>query len=33
MDKTGRNGIRVGDILDKNWKIKYLKLTKKHLDI
>ena len=24
MDKTGRNGIRVGDILDKNWKIKYL---------
>ena len=33
MDKTGRNGIRVGDILDKNWKTKYLKLTKKHLDI
>ena len=33
MDKTGRNGIRVGDILDKNWKIKYLKLTKKHLNI
>ena len=33
MDKTGRNGIRVGDILDKDWKIKYLKLTKKHLDI
>ena len=33
MDKTGRNGIRVGDILDKGWKIKYLKLTKKHLDI
>ena len=33
MDKTGRNGIRVGDIMDKNWKIKYLKLTKKHLDI
>ena len=33
MDKTGRNGIRVGDILDKDWKLKYLKLTKKHLDI
>ena len=33
MDKTGRNGIRVGDILDKNWKIKYLNLTKKHLNI
>ena len=33
MDKTGRNGIRVGDILDKNWKTKYLKLTKKHLAI
>ena len=33
MDKTGRNGIRVGDILDKDWKIKYLNLTKKHLDI
>tara|TARA_B100000886_G_scaffold126296_1_gene85138 strand:- start:8234 stop:9520 length:1287 start_codon:yes stop_codon:yes gene_type:complete len=33
MDKTGRNGIRVGDILDKDWKIKYFKLTKKHLDI
>ena len=33
MDKTGRNGIRVGDILDKNWMIKYLNLTKKHLNI
>ena len=33
MDKTGRNGIRVGDILDKNWKTKYFKLTKKHLAI
>ncbi|PWH10567.1 adenylosuccinate synthase [Bacteroidetes bacterium SCGC AAA795-G10] len=33
MDKTGRNGIRVGDILSKNWKTKYLKLTKKHLGI
>ena len=33
MDKTGRNGIRVGDILDKNWMTKYLNLTKKHLNI
>ena len=33
MDKTGRNGIRVGDILNRDWKIKYFKLTKKHLDI
>ena len=33
MDKTGRNGIRVGDILDKNWLSKYLNLTKKHLNI
>ena len=33
MDKTGRNGIRVGDILNKNWKTKYFKLTKKHLAI
>ena len=33
MDKTGRNGIRVGDILDKNWMSKYLNLTKKHLNI
>ena len=33
MDKTGRNGIRVGDILDKNWLTKYLNLTKKHLNI
>ena len=33
MDKTGRNGIRVGDILDKNWMKKYLNLTKKHLNI
>ena len=33
MDKTGRNGIRVGDILNKNWKTKYFKLTKKHIAI
>ena len=31
MDKTGRNGIRVGDLLRKDWKIRYDLLTKKHL--
>ena len=30
MDKTGRNGLRVGDILSKNFKEKYDKLTAKH---
>ena len=30
MDKTGRNGIRVGDILLSNWKEKYNQLVKKH---
>ena len=33
MDKTGRNGIRVGDILDSNWKEKYKRLKEKHLDL
>ena len=31
MDKTGRNGMRVGDILTKKWKDSYMVLTKKHL--
>ena len=31
MDKTGRNGIRVGDLELENWKDKYEHLTKKHL--
>jgi adenylosuccinate synthase len=31
MDKTGRNGIRVGDLELENWKDKYNALTKKHL--
>ena len=31
MDKTGRNGIRVGDILASDWEEKYRKLAKKHL--
>ena len=30
MDKTGRNGLRIGDILSKNFKEKYDKLTHKH---
>ena len=33
MDKTGRNGIRVGDIFTESWNEKYKKLTKKHLEI
>lgn len=31
MDKTGRNGMRVGDILTKSWKDSYTALTQKHL--
>lgn len=31
MDKTGRNGIRVGDILAVNWKDRYQALVKKHI--
>lgn len=30
MDKTGRNGLRVGDILSKNFIEKYNKLVQKH---
>ena len=33
MDKTGRNGIRVGDLELDNWLEKYTKLTKKHLSM
>ena len=33
MDKTGRNGIRVGDIVNLNWKNKYQILKEKHLDL
>ena len=33
MDKTGRNGIRVGDIIDDNWQKKYNSLKEKHLNI
>jgi len=30
MDKTGRNALRVGDILDKNFTTQYIKLRMKH---
>ena len=30
MDKTGRNGIRVGDILANDWKDRYQTLVEKH---
>ena len=31
MDKTGRNGMRVGDLELDNWKEKYRALTEKHI--
>ena len=30
MDKTGRNGFRIGDLENDQWKNKYFELTKKH---
>ena len=30
MDKTGRNGFRIGDLENAQWKNKYYELTKKH---
>ena len=33
MDKTGRNGLRMGDILLPNFKAKYFALKAKHLDM
>jgi len=30
MDKTGRNGFRIGDLESTQWKNKYYELTKKH---
>lgn len=30
MDKTGRNGLRIGDLLDKNFTTSYIKLRLKH---
>lgn len=31
MDKTGRNGLRIGDLELSDWKERYNKLTQKHL--
>jgi adenylosuccinate synthase len=33
MDKTGRNGLRVGDILAPNWNERYQRLRSKHLEM
>ena len=33
MDKTGRNGLRVGDISTSDFLEKYQKLKKKHIQI
>ncbi len=33
MDKTGRNGLRVGDLEMDNWQERYKTLTKKHLSM
>ncbi len=33
MDKTGRNGLRVGDILTEDWEEKYRKLKEKHNEL
>jgi adenylosuccinate synthase len=33
MDKTGRNGIRVGDLEMENWKEKYRALADKHVGL
>jgi adenylosuccinate synthase len=33
MDKTGRNGLRVGDIMDDNFLKKYNQLKQKHIEL
>jgi adenylosuccinate synthase len=33
MDKTGRNGLRVGDLLNRDFKTSYAQLRKKHLQL
>ena len=33
MDKTGRNGLRVGDVLSRDFDSRYARLKEKHLDI
>jgi adenylosuccinate synthase len=33
MDKTGRNGMRIGDLELDDWKVKYQALTAKHIEM
>ena len=33
MDKTGRNGVRIGDIMESDFQMKYDRLKKKHLSL
>ena len=33
MDKTGRNGFRVGELENKKWKNKYVELRDKHIEL
>ena len=33
MDKTGRNGLRIGDLNSNNFKDKYIKLRNKHIEL
>ncbi len=33
MDKTGRNGLRVGDVMAPNWEDRYQRLRNKHMDM
>src|SRR5690606_12991858 len=33
MDKTGRNGLRVGDTLSADWPSRYERLKQKHLEM
>ncbi len=33
MDKTGRNGLRIGDLEMHDWKTRYRALTEKHLNL
>lgn len=33
MDKTGRNGLRVGDLMASDWKQRYEKLKAKHVEM
>ena len=33
MDKTGRNGLRIGDLDEDDWILKYENLKNKHLDL